>query len=178
MKLKHRLAALVALLPLLALGAWRLRPPTVVDIPPCRNPVGVRLEERNLAACLGAANSATVDQVLARLGMQHTCPPRRERVEAGQMLFFSRDDPCHVSIEPLPARLALTLGLKVDLNRADAEELQALPRIGPKKARWIVRDRLRRGPYKSLEELRRVKGIGPRTVETLRPLVQVGATSK
>lgn len=174
MKTEHRLAALLALLPVLALGAWRLSPRTPVNVQPCRNPVGVMAGGRNLAACLGQAGSATVDQVLARLGVKHPCPKRNERVQPGQMVFISSKDPCDASVEPLPARLAMTLGLKVDLNRADAEELQALPRIGPKKARWIVEDRKRRGPYGEVDDLQRVKGIGPRTVEILRPLVMLG----
>ena len=173
MKTEHRLAVLLALLPVLALGAWRLSPRSTDDVQPCRNPVGVMVEGRVIAACLGQANQATLDEVLARAGLEQRCPKRNDRLQAGQMLVLSGGDPCDAGVEPLPARVAMTLGLRVDLNRADPEELQALPRIGPKKARWIVEDRQRRGSYKRLEDLERVKGIGPRTVEILRPLVRV-----
>jgi len=172
MKTDFRLAALCALLPVLALGAWRLNPQSPKDVHPCRNPVGVMLEQRVIAVCLGQSNEASLDHVLAQAGVDHRCPVRGERVQTGQMVLLSED--CDVSVEPLPARLAMTLGLRVDLNRADEEELQALPRIGPKKARWIVMDRKERGPYSRLEDLKRVKGIGPRTVEHLRPLVKLG----
>lgn len=59
--------------------------------------------------------------------------------------------------------------VRIDLNTASAAELEALPRIGPALARRITEDRETRGPFRSIEDLRRVRGIGPRTIEGLRP---------
>lgn len=53
------------------------------------------------------------------------------------------------------------LGLPLELNRATAEELDALPGIGAALAARIVADRAERGPYPSVEALARVPGIGP-----------------
>jgi len=61
----------------------------------------------------------------------------------------------------------------IDLNAATASQLEALPMIGPKRAESIVADRAKRGPFKSVDDLDRVHGIGPRTVERLRPFVTV-----
>jgi competence ComEA-like helix-hairpin-helix protein len=61
----------------------------------------------------------------------------------------------------------------VTLNTASAQQLARLPAIGPVKARAIVEDRRRRGPFRRLEELTRVSGIGQATVERLRGLVRV-----
>lgn len=58
----------------------------------------------------------------------------------------------------------------VDLNRASAAALEALPGIGPSLARRIVDARSRK-PFSSVEELERVPGIGPATVARLRPFV-------
>lgn len=74
-------------------------------------------------------------------------------------------------IEPLPAHQLILLGRPIDLNRASAEDLVALPRIGPVLARRIIKERERRGPYRSADDLTRVKGIGPKTVQRLRLLV-------
>jgi len=62
----------------------------------------------------------------------------------------------------------------INVNTAPAQELEALPGIGPAKARAIVEDRAMLGPYASLAELTRVRGIGPATVEVLRNSATVG----
>jgi competence protein ComEA len=54
-------------------------------------------------------------------------------------------------------------GERVDLDRASAAELTRLPRIGPALAARIVADREARGPFGSLEGVRRVPGMGPAT---------------
>jgi competence protein ComEA len=59
--------------------------------------------------------------------------------------------------------------LPLDLNRADARALEALPRIGPTRAAAIVHARARR-PFCAVGELVRVPGIGPRTVAEIEPL--------
>jgi competence protein ComEA len=62
----------------------------------------------------------------------------------------------------------------VDLNTAGVGELIALPGIGPATAARIVEDRQRRGPYRRVDDLLRVKGIGPKKLARLRPHVRVG----
>lgn len=64
-----------------------------------------------------------------------------------------------------------TLDLAVAVNRADEGELALLPGVGPALARRIVEDRVRAGPYGRVEDLQRVRGIGPRLVARLRPRV-------
>lgn len=56
----------------------------------------------------------------------------------------------------------------VPLNQATAEELQDLPGIGPALAERIVAYRKEHGPFKSIEQLAEVKGIGQRKLETFR----------
>ena len=56
---------------------------------------------------------------------------------------------------------------KVNLNTASPAELESLPRIGPAMSKRIIEGR----PYRSLEDLDRVKGVGPKLLETLAPLV-------
>ena len=61
----------------------------------------------------------------------------------------------------------------VDVNRADASDLQRLPGIGPALAAAIVDHRTRFGPFATLESLTAVSGIGPATVERLAALARV-----
>jgi competence protein ComEA len=62
----------------------------------------------------------------------------------------------------------------VDVNKADAEELQHLPGVGPVTAGRIIEAR-KTNPFKSVDDLRRVPGIGPKTLDKLRPHVTVGS---
>ncbi|MEZ4290195.1 MAG: ComEA family DNA-binding protein, partial [Myxococcota bacterium] len=62
----------------------------------------------------------------------------------------------------------------LDLNRASAEELEALPGIGPVKAAAILAVRDAQGGFASFDELEEVRGVGPALVEKLRPLVVLG----
>ena len=61
----------------------------------------------------------------------------------------------------------------VDINRATAEQLRALPGIGPTMALRIVAHREARGRYRKLEDLKEVKGIGDKTLERLRPYIKI-----
>jgi len=64
----------------------------------------------------------------------------------------------------------------MDINSAQWYELSLLPGIGPKRARRIVAYRTANGPFKDVSELAGIKGIGPVTVEKLRPFVKLGRT--
>ena len=63
----------------------------------------------------------------------------------------------------------IAIDTRIDVNRAEWPELALLPNIGEQLAKRIVADRTDRGPFKDQEDLLRVKGIGPKTLETLRP---------
>ena len=63
---------------------------------------------------------------------------------------------------------------KIDLNRASAAELEKLPGIGPSKAKAIVEHRTNAGPFRSPEDIMKVKGIGPKTYESIKDLIEVG----
>lgn len=60
----------------------------------------------------------------------------------------------------------------VDVNRASAGELQALPGVGPGRAEALVLERIRNGPFAQLEQLRRVRGFGPGLLRGLAPHVR------
>jgi competence protein ComEA len=66
----------------------------------------------------------------------------------------------------------------VDLNGADAELLETLPGIGPVRAREIVRLREGRGRFSAVDELVDVRGIGPATLERVRPHVVIADTGR
>jgi len=63
---------------------------------------------------------------------------------------------------------------KININTASAEELTALPGIGPSYAQRIVEHREKNGPFKRLEDLLNVRGIGDKTFERIRDRITVG----
>jgi competence protein ComEA len=62
---------------------------------------------------------------------------------------------------------------KINLNTATEEQLEALPGIGPTYAQAIVAERTRRNGFRSVNELREVRGIGEKRFAELAPLVTV-----
>lgn len=65
-------------------------------------------------------------------------------------------------------------GGRVDLNTADEALLDTLPGIGPATAQRIVQDRSANGPFRRVDDLLRVPGIGPKKLDALRDLVTAG----
>ena len=56
----------------------------------------------------------------------------------------------------------------VNINTAVKQELMALPKIGPVTAERIIRFRDDFGPFQSIDDLAKIKGIGPKTLERLK----------
>lgn len=65
----------------------------------------------------------------------------------------------------------------VNINTASIDELNAVKGIGPSKAKAIVEYRDKNGPFKSLDELKEVKGFGDKSVDKLRGELSVGDSS-
>jgi len=65
-------------------------------------------------------------------------------------------------------------GTPIDVNTATVAQLETLPGIGPTLAGAIVQERARNGPFRSVDDLNRVPGIGDGRLAQLRDLVTVG----
>jgi competence protein ComEA len=61
----------------------------------------------------------------------------------------------------------------LNLNVATAAELERLPGVGPAMAARIVEYRQKNGPFKKVEDLMNVKGIGEKTFLNLKPMITV-----
>jgi competence protein ComEA len=92
-------------------------------------------------------------------------------VDGVQILVPARASTAAAGV-PAPASEAATgLGRKPSLAAATAEELDALPGVGPVTAQKILDYRTAHGPFRSVEDLDAVPGIGPARIEQLRDLV-------
>lgn len=65
----------------------------------------------------------------------------------------------------------------VDINSATVEQLDVLKGVGPAKAKAIVEYRTKNGPFKSVDDLEKVKGFGKKTVDGLRAEVTAGGAA-
>lgn len=73
---------------------------------------------------------------------------------------------------PLRGPARLLFGLRLDPNTADAAALEVLPGLGASRAQAVVAARCAQ-PFRSLRDLERVRGIGPRTRADLEPWLEV-----
>ncbi len=62
---------------------------------------------------------------------------------------------------------------KININTATAEELDALPGIGPALGQRIVDYRTEHGPFTKIEDIKQVRGIGDVLFEQIRELISV-----
>lgn len=138
----------------------------------CRHPVGVKISSRAYVRCM-SAEAVPLRLVAQRVGRGDCRALLSDRrvVRSGHQLTFAG---CNVRIGQLPAQSRLVLGLKIDVNRATAADLQLLPRIGRTLAERIVKARAERGRFSVPGDLATVRGIGPATLKLLRPLIAFG----
>lgn len=76
---------------------------------------------------------------------------------------------------PAPAAAAAPKAALVNLNTATSTELQTLPGIGERTAERIIEYRKLKGPFKKIEELMNVQGIGEKSFLKLRAQITVSA---
>ncbi len=66
----------------------------------------------------------------------------------------------------------------VNINSATKEQLESLDGIGPVKAQAIIDYRKKNGPFKSLEDVKKVDGIGDATFDKIRKDISLSGTTK
>jgi competence protein ComEA len=92
-----------------------------------------------------------------------------------------------VAAVPPPARAAQAKGAgrpaakaavaaPVNINTAASADLEKLPGIGAKTAERIIEYRQKNGPFKKIEELMNVRGVGEKNFLKLKDLINVGAS--
>lgn len=112
-----------------------------------------------LLRCDGAA-PATVAELC---GSAH--PRASQPIHGGDAIDTAALCEGDVGPSRMPAADLAALGQPTDLNGASVEELEGLPGVGPKLAARIVAGR----PFDSVDALAEVRGVGPATLDRLRP---------
>ncbi len=65
------------------------------------------------------------------------------------------------------------IAVKISINTAQTDELDVLPGIGPALADRIVVYRKKHGPFKTVEDIKKVKGIGNKLLEKMFPFIEL-----
>ena len=98
-----------------------------------------------------------------------------ESAQAVALLSQPGSPPAPVSVKPVSAKTGSIprrpVTFPLDLNSARLEDLLELPGIGEKLAQRLVEYRKSHGGFRSVDDLRNVRGIGAKRMERLRPLV-------
>lgn len=97
-----------------------------------------------------------------------TSPPVEYSPQTSNSTYPPQNNSSPMTTEPTESNNQETQIQTVNINTASIEELEAIPNIGRKVAENIVAYREKLGPYKSLDELLNVTGIGPSTLEKIR----------
>lgn len=102
------------------------------------------------------------------------------RVVDGMQIVVARQGEEVASSVTMPEAAAATssvpagaVGGQISINSASALQLEELPGVGPAIAARIVEYRQTNGGFKSIDELEKVKGIGPKKLESMRPYVRL-----
>jgi competence protein ComEA len=133
-----------------------------------RRPGVYELEEGDrVVDAIDAAGGELPDAVLEGLNMA------RKIGDGEQVLVPDEDDAAPVAGVPGATPSGSGDSAPLDINAADLSALQNLPGVGPATAAKIVADREANGPYKSVDDLQRVSGIGPKKLEQFEGLACV-----
>jgi competence protein ComEA len=128
-----------------------------------------------VADAIEAARGATPEADLDRLNLA-------QPLVDGSRVYVPRageTDPPEVLVPgsppgSVPSPEGTVVAGPVDLNTATLEQLDELPGVGPTTAQAIIDHREQNGPFRSVDELLDVRGIGDAKLAQLRPLVTVG----
>lgn len=131
------------------------------------------------------AEARVVDAIEAAGGLTESADPAAINLAAplsdGQQVHIARRGETvpvpgiHSGITPAGPTSATTEdGALINLNTASAEQLEALPRIGPSLAARIVEYREDNGLFASIDDLVNVSGIGPAILESIRDRLTLG----
>lgn len=93
------------------------------------------------------------------------------RPDSGSRAKRGRRAKLRLPSEGQPRDIGAAPGGPIDLDRAQEWEILSLPKVGPGLARRILANRDSLGPFGSLDELRRVKGVGDGVVNAIAPYV-------
>jgi competence protein ComEA len=114
----------------------------------------------------------TLAEVWRQAGEAGAPPPGPTPLHSGSRVEVGQDG--RYTLGRMSGAQLVTLGLPLDANTASAADLDALPGVGPALAGRIVAYRQEHGPFRKIDDLLGVSGVGEQNLEKLRPLLALG----
>ncbi|MDZ7797509.1 MAG: ComEA family DNA-binding protein [Candidatus Marinimicrobia bacterium] len=118
-------------------------------------------KEKNIILVLALILLAGSVWFIVRMVIKKQRPIRTSDVKTRE--FFEREDEQRTESK-IPTE-------PVNINTAGLMEIEALPYLGIKRSKDIIEFRDKNGPFKDLDELTKINGIGEKTLEKLKPLI-------
>jgi comEA protein len=163
---------------LVALGAWRggywSSPASPLDVPERKYFVEIQgfVPRPGTYSFTHPPNLAEVWTLAERPGQP---AESKKALGSGSSISVGADGSSNIG--RMAGAQLMVLGLALDLNQATAEDLQAVPGIGPALARRIITYREGHGPFAKLEDLLEVKGIGEKSLAKIQQYLAIGSDS-
>jgi len=120
------------------------------------------------ALVLAALGPSWSRQLAARPAADRPCRPEGRGLPPRGWIGCAADPG---PARPLAGRERLMVGLPVDVNGAGVDDLADVPGLSSRLAAEVVADRARRGPFGDVDDLIRVRGIGPARLAQARPFL-------
>jgi competence protein ComEA len=157
---------------LLLFWAWRANFFLTPSPPPPRNLTLVFVEVSGPGAHPGVyafEQAPNLAEIWKKCGAPGTAPDTPYKITSGARVEIGEDG--HYQLARMHGAELLTLGLALDLNTASAADLDALPGVGPALAQRIIDYRKMHGPFKNIDDLINVSGIGPKLLWKIKPFL-------
>lgn len=114
---------------------------------------------------------------LLGLTVRHVQEQQVPPLDADSLIAQSVADSTSSPSPPEPAASSPSAEDPINVNTASRKALKALPGIGPALSERIVTYRSTQQSFQQVDELKHVSGIGPKTLETLRPMVRISPSA-
>ena len=94
-----------------------------------------------------------------------------DKVKTGSKITISKDGSAQIGL--MSGEKHLIFSIPLNINKATAQDFEALPGIGPKLGERIIEKREKLGGFKTIDDLKKVKGIGEKKFEKIKGMISV-----
>lgn len=94
-----------------------------------------------------------------------------DKVKTGSKVTINKDGSAQIGL--MSGEKHLIFSIPLNINKATAQDFEALPGIGPKLGERIIEKREKLGGFKTIDDIKKVKGIGEKKFEKIREMISV-----